>query len=278
MSTATGTSTTTGGTSARRPRRSRAAILGVALVVGALLGVSGCSATAGADASAETGSTPSPTPTAPAVPAYVADPVADALSAAATGLPAGLDGFASNEARDALTAALGQLDADRAAAVADPSSAPPSAAPGGWNQVIALDTSVVVAALDAARADVVGTVIRVLNEETTGADQAVRDTLYLAVVDQQAPAPSTADTPRLLTELIAKTRAAQESQAAYLAAEAERAAAEATAAENGGGSEQGPATGGGGLGHIEWTPRPVCLPPRIGPLGEYFPGGCSDPQ
>jgi hypothetical protein len=212
--------------------------------------VAGCAATASPDGAlqaAPVAATAAPSPP-PAVPAYTADGAADALSASVAALVPVLDGFAPPETRAGIEGALAQLDADRSAAAADPASAPPSGAPGGWNQQIALDASAVRSALEGARPHVVGTAIRVLNEETVGAEQPVRDAVYLAVVEQQNTPAATDDTPRLLTELIAKTRAAQVSQAAYLEAEAARAAEAAAAPEYSGGSEGGTGDGSGNTG------------------------------
>ncbi|WP_066039797.1 hypothetical protein [Herbiconiux solani] len=249
--------------------------IGAGVVLSALLlGVSGCTDPGAAEspavepvAAAE--ATPTPTAT-PVVPAYVADQNAVALAASVHGMVAALDGFASPESKVGLEDAVTRLDLDLAAAdasigaatataTATPGTSPspststspsPSATastsdrvlpPGGWNQLVALDSSAVLQALDAARVHVIATSSRVLNAETPNAEQGVRDTLYLAVVEQQNTPAATADTARLVGELVAKSRAAQASQQAWVDEQARLAAQ-----PSGSGSGDGGGGGGGG--------------------------------
>lgn len=248
--------------------------IGAGVVLSALLlGVSGCTDPGAAEspavapvAAAE--ATPSPIPT-PVVPAYVADQNAVALAASVHGMVASLDGFASPESKAGLEDAVTRLDLDLAAADASvgvaatatstPGASPGAGAttgagdrvlpPGGWNQLVALDSSTVLQALDAARVHVIATSSRVLNAETPNAEQGVRDTLYLAVVEQQNTPAATADTARLVGELVAKSRAAQVSQQAWVDEQARLAAQ-----PSGGGSSDGGGGGGEtGTGSITFT-------------------------
>ena len=232
--------------------------IGAGVVLSALLlGVSGCADPGAAQSPAVepvAAAEATPTPTL-VVPAYVADQNAVALAASVHGMVAALDGFASPESKVGLEDAVTRLDLDLAAADASVGAAATVTAtpgagagagdrvlpPGGWNQLVALDSSAVLQALDAARVHVIATSSRVLNAETPNAEQGVRDTLYLAVVEQQNTPAATADTARLVGELVAKSRAAQASQQAWVDEQARLAAQ-----PSGSGSGDGGGGGGGG--------------------------------
>ncbi|WP_139256647.1 hypothetical protein [Herbiconiux ginsengi] len=177
------------------------------------------------------------------------DPLAEPLVAAGKALVAGTEGFAPVEARTTLDVAVQQLDADVQVAQLSAAGGPAAsqATPPVDEARIAADIAALYAAAQLVRQGVVDTASRVLNEETPDADQAVRDDLYLAVVAQQAAGPATDDTPRQLLELVAKTRAAQDAQAAGAAA---REAAEQSAAD-------GESASGGGSGPT-YTEIPFC--------------------
>ncbi|WP_382308724.1 hypothetical protein [Herbiconiux sp. UC225_62] len=211
------------------------------------------------------------------------DPLAEPLVAAGATLVTGSEGFAPVEARAALDVAVQQLDTDVKVVQLSMAGGPAAsqATPPVDEARIAADLAALYAAVGEVRSGVIETASRVLNDETPDADQAVRDDLYLAVVAQQAAAagPATDDTPRQLLELVAKTRAAQDAQAAGLAAK------EAAAQSSGGGSSSsGDGAGSGGTGFTPiappvWVegPEMYCSDPNLPdfcvPIGHFVPAG-----
>jgi hypothetical protein len=224
-----------------------AGLAGAALLLA--VGVAGCSAS-GVDAlpatpvSATEVAGPAPTATAMPIEEVVElDPLAEPLIGAGHALVTGSEGFAPVESRTKLDQATATLETDVQVAQLSMAGGPPAsqATPPVGEARIAADIAALYAAIGEVRAGVLETSLRVLNEETPDADQAVRDALYTAVVAQQAASANTAtdDTPRQLLELVTKTRAAQDAQAAGTAA---REAAEQSSAggDSTSGGESGP--------------------------------------
>ncbi|SDY76549.1 hypothetical protein [Herbiconiux ginsengi] len=175
--------------------------------------------------------TPSPTPTPAPSPAPAAvDPLAGALVTAGHTLSEGTAGLTPVEARAALDQATATLEADVGAMSA--SGAHVDAAR------IAADIDGFLASTHSVRQGVVESAIRVVNDEAPNADPALRDALYLAIVDQQAQISATDDTPRQVLDLVAKLLAVQDSEAAFAA---EQQAAEPEQRPDGGGPADAPA-------------------------------------
>jgi hypothetical protein len=152
--------------------------------------------------------TPTPTPGPSSAPVAI-DPLAAPLVAAGHSLSEGTAGLASVEARAALDQATATLEADVGAIGV------PGAGVDGTR--IADDIDGVLTSTHAVRQGVVESAIRVVNDEAPNADQALRDDLYLAIVDQQAQIAATDDTPRQVLDLVAKLIAVQDSEAAFAA-------------------------------------------------------------
>jgi hypothetical protein len=242
------------------------ALLAVATVLALAGGVTGCSGS-GSAAPATVATTeaaaPEPTPSAMPIEEVVElDPLAEPLVQAGHTLVAGSEGFAPVEPRTLLDMATAKLAADVQVVRLSMADGPAAsdASPPVDEASIAADISAFYAAVHAVRQGVVETAIRIVNDEAPDADAALRDDLYLAIVAQQAQASATDDTPRQVLELVAKARAAQDSQAAYLA-EQERLAAEQAAS---GGSSGGSTTVTPVFPEFHWpTPTSVCEPDPI---------------
>ncbi|NQX34982.1 hypothetical protein [Herbiconiux sp. VKM Ac-2851] len=208
----------------RLPSAVAVALLSVAL----LGGVSGCAAAAPVAAPVSSpSSSPSPRPIEQVVPL---DPEAPQLVQAARDLVAGTDGFAPGDARTALLAAADRLDADIQVVQLSMAGGPAAsqATPPVDEALLAAHTAELLAAVGAVRDGVVTTAGQIVNVDAAQAEQPLRDAVFTAIQPVQTAAP-TADTPRLLLELVQQARAAQTSQAAYLEEQA-RLAAEAAAA------------------------------------------------
>ncbi|MGD8168871.1 hypothetical protein ACEXOS_016770 [Herbiconiux sp. P16] len=267
---------------ASRHRRLRALLIGT-VVLGLVIGVAGCvglgsaepgpsgsgQAAAGSTPPAGRTQTPSPTPSStttatptPAPAAPTVDPLAAPLVAAGRTLSEGTAGLASVDARAALDQATATLEAD--VGIMSASGAQVDTAR------IAADIDGFLASTHAVRQGVVESAIRVVNDEAPNADAALRDDLYLAIVDQQAQTAATDDTPRQVLDLVAKLLAVQDSEAAYAA---QQQAAEPEQRADGGGPADAPAMhtfpppAGGGPSET-YCPDPshpdYCLP--VGPL------------
>jgi hypothetical protein len=239
------------------------ALLAVATVLVLAGTVSGCSGPGSGSGSASpetvaatSAAAPVPSPTARPIEEVVElDPLAEPLVGAGHALVAGSEGFAPVEARTQLDMATAALEADVQVVQLSMAGGPAAsqAAPPVDEARIAADIAAFYAAAQAVRQGVVDTAIRVVNDEAPNADAALRDDLYLAIVAQQSQTVATDDTPRQVLELVAKVRAAQDSQAAY-AAEQERQAAEQSS--SGGGSGGGSGTGSDGP---TLTRIPICI-------------------
>ena len=212
-------------------RRSGALGLVVVMAIAIAFGASGCAVSAEAGTAPPASSpavtptgtpVPPPTPTPTRVPV---DPEAPAIAQAARDLVRATDGWALVETRTALDVAAAQLETD----VARSTNAP------ALDDAARVDTdiSTVLGIIGSLRSEVVGTAIRVLNEETGGADQSVRDTVYLAIVEQQNASAPTRESVRAITALVATTRKAQDSQVAYLAEQAQASASSPSTSQTG---------------------------------------------
>ena len=197
-------------------RRSGALGLVVVMAIAIAFGASGCAVSAEAGTAPPASSpavtptgtpVPPPTPTPTRVPV---DPEAPAIAQAARDLVRATDGWALVETRTALDVAAAQLETDLVVATNSPTDHDSAR--------IDADIAAVLGGVAAVRGEVVGTSIRVLNEETLEADQAIRDSVYRGIVEQQTAGAPTSDTPRLVAQLVTATRAAQDAQAAYLSA------------------------------------------------------------
>ncbi|MCS5717273.1 hypothetical protein N1027_03890 [Herbiconiux sp. CPCC 205763] len=212
--------------------------------------VSGCvgsgSAAPGTPAATPVASTPTPSPM-PVEEVVALDPLAEPLVGAGHALVAGSEGFAPVEARTQLDMATATLETDVLVVQTSMAGGPAAsqASPPVDEARITADIAALFAAAQSVRQGVVETAIRVVNDEAPDADPALRDDLYLAIVAQQSQAVATDDTPRQVLELVAKVRAAQDSQAAYVAEQARQ------AASSGGGD------GGGSGGSGSSMPIPV---------------------
>ena len=265
-------------------RSALAALAGAALLLA--VGVTGCAGSGSAapeTVAATEVAAPAPSPTAMPIEEVVElDPLAEPLVGAARGLVAGTDGFASVESRTQLDAATATLETDVQVAQLSMAGGPAAsqATPPVDEARIAADITALYAAVGGVRSGVIETVVRVLNEETPDAVQAVRDDLYLAVVAQQAAAATAAtdDTPRQLLELVAKARSAQDAQVAGVAAR------EAAEQSSSGGGGQPSDSEGGGTGLIPvpppvWVegPEMYCSDPNLPdfcvPIGHWVPAG-----
>jgi hypothetical protein len=171
-------------------------------------------------------------------------------------------GLASVDARAALDQATATLESDIASMTAAGASVDPAR--------VAADIGALVASTQPVRASVVESAIRVVNEEAPNADQALRDDLYRAIVDQQAQTAATDDTPRQVLDLVAKVLAVQDSEAAFAA---QQQAAGGEQRPDGGGPVDAPplhtfplpADGGSTETYCPDPSRPdFCLP--VGPL------------
>jgi hypothetical protein len=193
-------------------------------------------------------STPAPAPSAPAV---ALDPLAEPLVAAGRSLSEGTAGLASVDARAALDQAIATLETDVESM---------SGAGARVDEArIAADIAALLATAQPVRQGVVESAIRVVNDEAPNAEPALRDDLYLAIVDQQTQTSATDDTPRQVLDLVAKLLAVQDSEASF-AAQQQAAAGEQR--PDGGGPADSPA-------------NHTVPPPADGPGTETY---CADPS
>ncbi|WP_382308722.1 hypothetical protein [Herbiconiux sp. UC225_62] len=174
--------------------------------------------------------TPTPTPSPPTAAPVAVDPLAGALVTAGHSLSEGTAGLASVDARSALDQATATLEADVGAMSASGAQVDEAR--------IAADIDGFLASTHSVRQGVVESAIRVVNDEAPNADPALRDALYLAIVDQQAQTSATDDTPRQVLDLVAKVLAVQDSEAAYAA---QQQASEPEQRPDGGGPADAPA-------------------------------------
>ncbi|MGD8168870.1 hypothetical protein ACEXOS_016765 [Herbiconiux sp. P16] len=243
-----------------------AALAGAILVLAVVL--TGCSAsgsgTVPATPVSATGAASTPSPTAVPIEEVVElDPLAEALVGAGHALVAGTEGFAPVEARTQLDMATATLETDVQVAQLSMAGGPPAsqATPPVDEARIAADMAGFYAAAQAVRLGVVDNAIRVVNDEAPNADAAVRDDLYLAIVAQQSQTVATDDAPRQVLELVAKVRAAQDSQAAYVAEQEAQASEQTSGGEGGGGSSS------------EFRPIPMMPLPPMAPMPPPVAGG-----
>ena len=240
-------------------RSALAALAGAALLVVGVTGCAGSGSAAPESVAATEVAAPAPTPTAMPIEEVVElDPLAEPLVGAGHALVAGSEGFAPVEARTRLDLATATLETDVQVAQLSMAGGPAAsqATPPVDEARIAADIAALYTAAQTVRLGVVDTAVRVVNEEAPNADAALRDDLYLTIVAQQSQTTATDDTPRQLLELVAKVRAAQDSQAAYMA-EQERLAAEQASS----GSDSG---SGGSSTEFRPVPR-MTLPPIVVP-------------
>ncbi|MCS5735934.1 hypothetical protein [Herbiconiux daphne] len=243
----------------------RRVVVGTALLaalLGALAGVAGCSAPAETPATVAA----SPVAASPAASAQPIeqvvplDPLAEPLVQVGHSLVTGSEGFAPVEARTRLDMATAALEADVQVVQLSMAGGPAAsqADPPVDEARIAADIAAVYDAVHAVRVAVVETAVQVVNVDAPDAAAAVRDELYLAIVDQQAQTAATDDTARQVLELVRKIRAAQDSQAEWVAAQA---AAEEAGSQGAGGSSGG-SEDSGGSGASDVRPVPIAPLPK----------------